>query len=524
MAIDLQPSNFDDFRRAVSSGNVIAVVRTLPADLLTPVGAFLRIARDEQFSFLLESVEGGASVARYTFLGARPHSIARARGRQTIVTKDDGACETLDKPIDLFLREHFAARKLALRPGLPPLAGGAIGFFAYEAAGLFDSALARFVDETIGEASANELATLMFFRHILAFDHVRQLLHVTAIVEVKDANDVKTLRRSYEAAVEETARLEDLLSNKNHDVSDKETCCVVAAPPLDALKKIHFTSRWTRDEFEGGVRAIKEAIARGQCYQAVLSQRFSSEINVAPFEIYRALRRTNPAPYMYFLKLEEQHIIGASPEMLVRVRGDKLEYRPIAGTRPRGFDAHGEIDEREDERLSREMRADAKERAEHIMLVDLGRNDLGRIAKTGSVCVEELMSVERYAHVQHLVSSLRAELDESSDRFDAFAACFPAGTVSGAPKISAMEIVRALEPHPRAVYAGAICYVDYAGNLDSCIAIRTLVIENGTADVQAGAGIVADSVPALEYEETVTKARALVRAVEVAESVYHQER
>ena len=259
------------------------------------------------------------------------------------------------------------------------------------------------------------------------------------------------------------------------------------------------------------METIKEHIAAGDCYQAVLSQRFTTGVGAPPLEIYRALRATNPSPYMYFLRLGDESIVGASPEMLVRCRGAELEYRPIAGTRPRG------ANEAEDARLGAELRADEKEVAEHLMLVDLGRNDLGRVAAFGSVEVRELMSVERYSHVQHLVTSLCARLRDGADCFDALAACFPAGTVTGAPKVRAMQIIDALEPDRRGLYAGAVLYLDYAGNLDSCIAIRTVRIREGRAEVQAGAGVVADSVPAREYEETINKARAMLRAIEMAE-------
>jgi anthranilate synthase component 1 len=277
------------------------------------------------------------------------------------------------------------------------------------------------------------------------------------------------------------------------------------------LKETPVNSNWTREGFEEAVRFVKESILAGDCYQAVISQRFKKEVTADPFAIYRALRKSNPSPYMYFLKLGDESIIGASPEMLVRCRGDQIDYRPIAGTRRRG------ATDAEDDMLAEEMRADEKEVAEHMMLVDLGRNDLGRVAQYGSVRVEDLMSVERYSKVQHLVSSLAARLRDGCDRFDALAACFPAGTVTGAPKVKAMEIIRQLEPEARGVYAGAVLYADYADNLDSCIAIRTIVLSNGEASVQAGAGIVADSIPELEYEETVHKAGALFRAIEIAE-------
>ncbi len=274
---------------------------------------------------------------------------------------------------------------------------------------------------------------------------------------------------------------------------------------------VHFQSGWPRKDFEAAVNSVKEHIAAGDCYQVVIAQQFTKPTPADPLSIYRALRATNPSPYMYFLRLGDETIIGASPEMLVRCHDQRLDYRPIAGTRRRG------ATEAEDWMLAEEMRNDEKEVAEHIMLVDLGRNDLGRVSDYGSVSVEELMTVESYSHVQHLVTSLRARLRDDLDRFDALASCFPAGTVTGAPKIRAMEIIRELEPAPRGVYAGAVLYVDYANNLDSCIAIRTIDLRSGVATVEAGAGIVADSVPEREYEECVNKARALFRAIELAE-------
>ncbi|MCP9495333.1 MAG: anthranilate synthase component I family protein [Pyrinomonadaceae bacterium MAG19_C2-C3] len=511
----LQPATFEDFMRQTGKGNVVPIVRTLPADLLTPVGAFMRVAADEDFAFLLESVEGGATVARYTFLGARPEMIVRGRGRQTLVERD-GKSETHDATVTDFLRTHFASRRLAAREGLPPLAGGAIGYLGYEAAALFEPLLEKLLHDNAHHAASHkdayndDLAVWMFFRDVLAFDHVQQLLHITSIVTFGESEtDEAALRARYTEAVNATERIARRLLGT---LESPATHHPVNLSTSTSSSPVVFKSAWTRSEFESAVETIKESIWRGDCYQAVLSQRFTAKISAAPVEIYRALRRTNPAPYMYFLRLNTTSIVGASPEMLVRVRGRTLEYRPIAGTRPRGFD------EAEDGRLAEEMRRDAKECAEHTMLVDLGRNDLGRVARAGTVRVETLMSVEKYAHVQHLVSSLRAELDARYDRFDALAACFPAGTVTGAPKLRAMEIINELEPHKRGVYAGAICYLDYAGNLDSCIAIRTLVVEAHTAHVQAGAGIVADSVAHLEYEETINKARAIIRAVSLVDN------
>jgi anthranilate synthase component 1 len=270
-------------------------------------------------------------------------------------------------------------------------------------------------------------------------------------------------------------------------------------------------SNWTRDEFESSVLRIKDLIAAGECYQAVLSQQFTRKTPASPISIYRALRSVNPSPYMFLLRFGNKTVVGASPEMLVKCEGSKLQYRPIAGTRPRGKSTA------EDEQLADEMRADKKEVAEHLMLVDLGRNDLGRVAKYGSVKVDSLMHVEKYSHVQHLVSSLSAEVAQGCDRFDALRSCFPAGTVSGAPKVRAIEYIRELEPTPRGIYAGAVGYLDHSGNMDLCIAIRTLVIEDGVATIQAGAGIMADSVPSLEFDETVNKAKGLMRAIDLAE-------
>jgi anthranilate synthase component 1 len=342
---------------------------------------------------------------------------------------------------------------------------------------------------------------------VLAFDRVRQQVLISSVVGVEEAGgDRARLRELYEEAVAETERIESALLGEAQAPSAQK-----ASHPRGGVARAEFVSRWPRADFERAVEEIRERIYAGDCYQVVLSQRFDSAVTAEPLEVYRALRALNPSPYTFFLRLGELSVVGASPEMLVRCRGRELEYRPIAGTRRRG------ASEAEDARLAEEMRADEKEVAEHLMLVDLGRNDLGRVAEYGSVKVGELMTVERYSHVQHLVTSLSARLREGADRFDALASCFPAGTVSGAPKVRAMQIINKLEPHPRGIYAGAVLYLDHADNLDSCIAIRTIVLRGGRAEVQAGAGIVADSVPASEYEECVNKARALIRAVELAE-------
>ena len=390
-------------------------------------------------------------------------------------------------------------KKLARRAGLAPLSGGAVGYLAYDAARWFEPVL-----NVDGLApSKTHDAVWMFFRSIVAFDRVRQQMEITSVVFTDEAGgNRKRLKELYERAVAETKTIEDKLNSESARTG-------LAAGHADAT--IHFQSNWPRKGFAAAVEKIKEHIRAGECYQAVIAQQFTKPTPALPLAIYRALRATNPSPYMYYLRLGDETIIGASPEMLVRCHDQRLDYRPIAGTRQRG------ATEAEDWMLGEEMRNDEKEVAEHTMLVDLGRNDLGRVSDYGSVRVEDLMTIERYSHVQHLVTSLRARLRDNRDRFDALAACSPAGTVTGAPKIRAMEIIRELEPAPRGVYAGAILYVDYANNLDSCIAIRTIELRDGVATVEAGAGIVADSVPEREYEECVSKARALFRAIELAE-------
>jgi anthranilate synthase component 1 len=496
--LDLIPSTFEDFEVEAQRGNVVPVVRSVLADLQTPVGAFLRIYRDAPYAFLLESIEGGERVARYSFLGANPWMVVRGRGAETIIEKD-GEVESGRQNAIEFLRAYFRGKRLARRAGLAPLSGGAVGYLGYDAARWFEPVL-----DFERTSPARNDAVWMFFRTIVAFDRVRQQMEITSVVFTDEAgSDRKRLRELYEKAVTETEQIENTLTGE-----------AGPAPPISRVASdsaVAVESNWPRPEFEAAVGVVKEYIAAGDCYQTVIAQQFAKPTRADPVSIYRALRATNPSPYMYFLRLGDETIIGASPEMLVRCHEQRLDYRPIAGTRKRG------ATEAEDASLSEEMRNDQKEVAEHTMLVDLGRNDLGRVSEYGSVQVDELMSVERYSHVQHLVTSLRSQLRGDLDRFDALAACFPAGTVTGAPKIRAMEIIRELEPADRGVYAGAILYVDYADNLDSCIAIRTIDLRDGVATVQAGAGIVAESIPEREYEECVNKAEALFRAIELAE-------
>ncbi|MCA1633190.1 MAG: anthranilate synthase component I family protein [Acidobacteria bacterium] len=517
--IDLQPLTFAEFELEAGRGNVVPVVRTVLADLQTPVGAFMRVAGDAPYAFLLESVEGGERIARYSFLGAEPELIVRGRGKRTTVERRGGETEEHEGVLAIdYLREYFSSRHLSRRAGLAPMAGGAVGYLAYDAARWFEPIL----EDELKARPVGDDAVFMVFRTVLAFDRVRQQIEIASVVFTEEAGESRErLEELYEIAVEETARIEKLLATGGFDASAAIAGASVEAEGRDAEDagengdaggaRGAFASNWERKDFERAVEQVREHIAAGDCYQAVLSQRLSKAVSVAPLQVYRALRATNPSPYMYFLRAGDESVVGASPEMLVRCRGQRLDYRPIAGTRKRG------ATETEDWLLGEEMRADEKEVAEHVMLVDLGRNDLGRVADFGTVEVGELMSIERYSHVQHLVTSLRARLRDDRDRFDALAACFPAGTVTGAPKVRAMQIISGLEPAPRGIYAGAVLYVDYADNLDSCIAIRTIIMRDARAEVQAGAGIVADSVPALEFEETMNKARALVQAVELAE-------
>ena len=490
-------NDFDEFLEKTKSANVIPVIETLPADLLTPLSVYLKLSIDEKYSFLLESVEGGESLARYSFVGVAPKSIISGDDRSVTIHDEFGEQELSGSLFD-YLREHFGANTVLENSDLPSFVGGAIGYLGFSCADWFEPTLKLQKDkrEETSEAS------FMFFRSVVAFDHAKQVIKIISLVFTDESRgDNGTLRRDYENAVFENHKIKNIL--------DKRPISLPLADP--SLKNGKVRSNWQKAEFEKAVNAIKEMIAAGECYQVVISQCFTKPTSASPVSIYRAMRSLNPSPYMFLLNFNDRSIVGASPEMLVRCRGSKMEYRPIAGTRPRGCNPE------QDAAFAEEMSADKKEISEHLMLVDLGRNDLGRVAEFGSISVKGLMSVEKYSHVQHLVTYLSGNLRESSDCFDALAACFPAGTVSGAPKIRAMEIIRNLEPTPRGIYAGAVGYFDYAGNMDTCIAIRTLVLENGEAKVQAGAGIVADSVPELEYQETINKAKALLTAIEIAE-------
>jgi anthranilate synthase component I len=483
-------TTFEEFKELAQRGTFVPVYKEIVADLLTPVSAFLKIAEDSDHAFLLESVEGGEQVARYSFLGKDPFLILRARGGKTIV-QESGETREEDVPFIAKLRELMARYRSPFVPGLPRFTGGAVGYLAYDTAAWFEP-----VTLQPAAAGPEDEAGCMLFDTVLAFDHVRHRILIIANARISGDEDLESLYQFACAKIEFLQR--ELERNLSHAEQPKAT-------PLDVQ------SNMPRERFESMVRTAKEHIAAGDIYQVVLSQRFEASIATDPFTVYRALRHVNPSPYMYFLRLGGRSIVGSSPEMLVRVEGRRVQTHPIAGTRPRGKT------EEEDLRLAEELKRSEKERSEHVMLVDLGRNDLGRVSEYGSVRVPTYMTLERYSHVMHLVSIVEGKLAEGRDHLDALVACFPAGTVSGAPKVRAMEIIADLETDRRGVYAGAVGYVDFAGNLDFCITIRTVVIENGKAYVQAGAGIVADSNPAAEYEETRDKARAVIRALELAQ-------
>jgi anthranilate synthase component 1 len=486
------PRNYEEFSRLAEEGTVVPVAKRVMADLLTPVAAYMKIERLSPYSFLLESVEGGEKVARYSFLGYDPDIIVRGRAGKVIISSESAQEETHD-PMLVVLR-RMAGRHIPARvPDLPPFVGGAVGYLSYDAVRWFE----KIPDKNPDDIGMDE-AMMMFFSRLLAFDHVKHQVHI--IVNVFTGGRREGLQQEYDRAIDEIEAIEARLEDPVEPLPRRAPECPIKVRP-----------NMTKEEFERAVERAKEYIAAGDIFQVVLSQRFQTPISAHPFNVYRALRMVNPSPYMFYLKLGDANLIGASPEMLVRATGRRLDYRPIAGTRPRG------ATETEDILLGEEMRADEKEVAEHVMLVDLGRNDLGRVADYGSVEVTELMVIERYSHVMHLVSGIKARLRPGCDRFDALAACFPAGTVTGAPKVRAMEIIDELEPTRRGPYAGAVMYLDYSGNLDSCIAIRTIVVKDGRAYIQAGAGIVADSIPEAEYFETVNKARAMLQAIEMAE-------
>ena len=465
------------------------VVRSLPGDLHTPVGAYLRLRGLSDHNFLLESVEGGETLARYSFVGGRPRALLRAWGRRVEVEKDGEVQGLQEDPRDT-LRRLTGDLPLVETPGLPRFLGGAVGFFSYDSVRLAED-IPRTNPDPLGTPDLD----LGLYEEIVAFDHVAALVHLVQVVELHD--DIEGVH------AEALARLDELEALLRAPLGE--------VPRGGEDGEPTFLSNLDQPQFEAAVRVAQEHILAGDIFQAVLSRRLSTDLSCDPFAVYRALRVLNPSPYLFFFELGEHTLVGASPEMLVRVEAGVVETLPIAGTRKRG------ATDAEDKALEAELLADPKERAEHEMLVDLGRNDLGRVSAFGSVEVVEHMEVHRFSHVMHLVSRVRGRLREGQDALDALYSCFPAGTVSGAPKVRAMEIIEELEPTARGVYAGAVGYLDYRGDLDTCISIRTAIVHEGRIHVQAGAGIVYDSQPELEFEETANKARALIEAVRWAE-------
>ena len=513
-AHSVQPSR-KEFLALAKEHTLVPVCRILSADLETPVSAFLRAAWRERECFMLESVENGERLGRYTFIGLQPFKRIVARGREITITEGKKIVQ-LDGDIFAVLRRALAGHKPARIDGLPPFNAGAVGFFSYDAVRQ---------TERLPELAADELgipdACLLFFDEVLAFDHVRKEIWLMVTADVTRGKAARVPGAEYDKAVARLDRMEKRLAQPLPKLS---------AP--QGKSKLKVKHRTAKKDYLAAVERAKEYIRAGDIFQVVPSQRFDVEPEVDSFQVYRALRTVNPSPYMFFLRFAPEaplgevpakskqskklkapavlELAGSSPELLVRVHGGKVEYRPIAGTRPRG------ATEAEDQALAEEMIHDEKERAEHVMLVDLGRNDVGRVSQFGSVKVDRLMFIERYSHVMHIVSSIEGTLKPELTAIDALRACFPAGTLSGAPKVRAMEIIEELEPARRGAYGGAVLYADFSGTLDSCIVIRSMLATGGKGYVQAGAGIVADSVPELEYAESINKAQAVIRAIERA--------
>jgi len=470
----------EEVKKYRGQGNLVPIYREIVADLDTPISAFLKI-NNGGYSFLLESVEGGQRLARYSFIGTDPY-------RVLVTNKDDKA-----DPLSIIAGEMDKYQIVPVGE-LPRFCGGAVGYLAYETVNRFEE-LPSPESDPLGLPES----LFMFVDSMLAFDHVTHKIKVISHVHLD--GDIET---AYQEAV---GRIENLVHRLSQPLPPSQP--VEVSPAANGYQR---SSNFSREEFEASVLKIKQYITEGEAIQVVLSQRLAQPSDAAPFEIYRALRTINPSPYMFFLDYNDFHIIGASPEILVRVEDGMVMTRPLAGTRPRGKTPA------EDLRLEQELRNDEKEKAEHIMLVDLGRNDIGRVSQPGTVEVSDLMDVERYSHVMHLVTHVQGKLRPDLTAIDALRACFPAGTVSGAPKIRAMEIIAELEPEKRGPYAGAAGYFSFSGNMDMAIAIRTMVVNKGTAYVQAGCGIVYDSVPGNEYEESLNKARALLKAIDQAEN------
>lgn len=476
---------------------MIPVYQELLADLETPTSAFLKIDQGE-FSYLLESVEGGKHLARYSFLGSKPALVFCSKANEIKIIKGEKIKKITSGDPLAEIKKLMQQYRFVPVEGLPRFCGGLVGFIGYD--------MVRFFEQ-LQDLNPDDLnlpdCLFILTDTILIFDHSKHLIKIINNVYLKNRKSKKEIIQAYTGAI-----------RKIDDIVKKLKLPLGKSARRKALveRKIKVKSNLTQKKFTKIVKRAKDYIRSGEIIQAVLSQRFSVKITSSAFDIYRALRSINPSPYMFYLKLKDFCLVGSSPELFVRCEEGNIAVRPIAGTRPRGKDV------REDGKLIKQLLADPKERAEHIMLVDLGRNDIGRVAKFGSVKMQEQMAIEKYSHVMHIVSEVRGKLGQDKDIFELIKACFPAGTVSGAPKIRAMEIIDELENRRRGPYAGLVGYFSFSGNLDSCITIRTLVIKGKTAYIQAGAGIVADSLPQREYQETKNKARAMLKAVEVAEA------
>jgi anthranilate synthase component 1 len=489
--------SFEEFRELARNANLVPVYRQLIGDTLTPVSAFCKIQEDD-WSFLFESVVGGERLGRYSFLGSGPFLRFQAFGRRVEIresaSKAAREVET-DDPLHL-LEDKLNSLRAPLVPGLPRFCGGAVGYAAYDSV--------RYVERLPHPpADDRQLPDLSFafYDRMVIFDHLNKTIAAVAHAHVTPSD----LEGCYRAACQ---RVDRLVERLHQGVADLQLTDVA---PVGEVQ-LPYTSNFEPRAFEDAVSKCKEYIKAGDIFQVVLSQRLQTETRARPFDIYRTLRVVNPSPFLFYVKAGSLCLVGSSPEIMVRVEGDKVTIRPLAGTRPRGNS------EEEDERLAAELTADPKERAEHIMLVDLGRNDVGRIARYGTVQLGDVMTVERYSHVMHLCSTVTGRLQPGKTAIDALRACLPAGTLSGAPKVRAMEIIDELEPHRRGPYGGAVGYIDFSGNMDTCIALRTMVLKGQTVYLQAGAGIVADSVPELERVETLNKAKGLLRALEMAET------
>ncbi len=490
----IQPS-FKEFTRLAKQGNLIPVYQELLMDLETPLSFFKRLERD-RYSFLLESVEGSERWARYSFLGTHPYLVLKSRGNHVEII-EEGKRRTLTDESPLGVLENILKGYHPVTvEGIPPFFGGALGYVAYDAVEQFHD-----IPNTNRDPLGMPEIFFVFVQTLVAFDNLK---HTIKVIDNVRLNRKTSLRAAYRQA---TARIQKLVSSLQ-----KKPKGVEARDLTPAGRKKKVRSNLGPKAFRTAVQKAKDYIEAGDIIQVVLCQRLETETRADPFEIYRALRYINPSPYMFYLELEGLRVIGSSPETMVRLTGDTIELRPIAGTRRRGSTPAEEME------LEADLLADPKEKAEHIMLVDLGRNDVGRVAEVGSVEVNELMSIERYSHVIHIVSNVRGKMAPGKSPFDLFVSSFPAGTVSGAPKIRAMQIISELEPEKRGLYAGAIGYFSFNGNLDTCIVIRTIVMQGKKAFIHAGAGIVADSDPENEYQETLNKAGAMLKAIELAET------